>query len=437
MVIDPSGRTLTRLGRLVGDGTESVSDADLVHRYVNARDGTAFAALVRRHGPMVFGVCRRALGHVQDAEDAFQATFLILARKADRFRPERVGHWLYGVAVRVANKARVRRTRRMLVERGVEHAAEPAAPPDAPSLDWLPMLDAALAKLSDRDRRPILLCDLMGRSRAEAATELGIAEGTLSSRLARSRDKLRARLARLGAALSLPTLATGLSDEASATVPPSLIQSTIAAGTSAPSAGALAEGVMRTMLLAKITKVAAVGVCVLGTVTAGIIWLPTAGGEPVTVANETPKGAPPAKEAAKPDSDIARIQGTWIVESKKSTPPKERRARGPMEGDDEFDQSWDGVPMSFDGDRVDFAGFPGRIQKFQLDSTRTPRWINFIFHDVNRSRFRTGGLERRDVSRPSIYKFEGDKLHIVLGDDELEARPDSFEVPEKPPPLFM
>ena len=88
MVIDPSARTVTRLGRLVGDGTETVSDADLVRRYVNARDGTAFAALVRRHGPMVFGVCRRTLGHVHDAEDAFQATFLILARKADTFRPE-------------------------------------------------------------------------------------------------------------------------------------------------------------------------------------------------------------------------------------------------------------------------------------------------------------------------------------------------------------
>ena len=112
MVIDPSTRTLTRLGRLVGDGTEQVSDADLLRRYVNTRDGAAFAVLVRRHGPMVFGVSRRTLGRVHDAEDAFQATFLILARKARGVRPDEVSRWLYGVAVRVANKARVRRARR-------------------------------------------------------------------------------------------------------------------------------------------------------------------------------------------------------------------------------------------------------------------------------------------------------------------------------------
>ena len=119
------------------------------------------------------------------------------------------------------------------------------------------MLDAALAKLSDRDRRPILLCDLMGRSRAEAAVELGIAEGTFSSRLARSRDKLRARLARLGAALSLPTLAAGLSDEASATVPPSLIQSTIAAGTSAANGSRAGRRSDANHVPAKVTKLAA------------------------------------------------------------------------------------------------------------------------------------------------------------------------------------
>src|SRR2546423_15327716 len=105
MVVDPYARTVTRLGQLVGDGTESLPDADLLRRYVAARDEAAFAALVRRHGPMVFGVCRRSLGQVQDAEDAFQATFLVLARKAHTVRSDGVGRWLYGVAVRVANKA--------------------------------------------------------------------------------------------------------------------------------------------------------------------------------------------------------------------------------------------------------------------------------------------------------------------------------------------
>jgi len=437
MVIDPSARTLTRLGRLVGDGTESVSDSDLVRQYVRTHDGIAFAALVRRHGPMVFGVCRRSLGHVQDAEDAFQATFLILARKADTFRPERVGRWLYGVAARVANKARVRRSRRMAVER--EIVAEPMASSESPPRDWLPLLDAALARLPDRDRWPILLCDLLGRSRAEAAAELGIAEGTLSSRLARSRDKLRARLARLGVALSLPTLAAGLSVEATATVPASLIQSTVSAGTSAAAARELAIGVLRTMLFAKITKLAAISVCLLGAVTAGVIWLPTGGSETTVIGQETPKGAPPAKEAAKPDSDLARIQGTWIVESKKPAKATKESRGDPVPGSPTSlpsadDGNWEGLPMTFSENQVQFARFPGRVKTFRLDPAREPKRIDFTFRDVT-GNDTPGG--QQDESRPSNYRFEGDKLRIVLGDEDLEARPDSFEPTDKATPFVQ
>src|SRR3954452_20356811 len=224
MGADTLARTVTRL---VADGA---ADADLLRRYVADRDEAAFALLVRRHGPMVFGVCRRTLGHTHDAEDAFQAVFLVLARKAHTIRPDGVGRWLYGVAVRVANKARVRRARRIGTPGELPDVPAPPAPPPA---DWLPLLDAALARLRDRARRPILLCALLGRSRAEAAAELGIAEGTLSSRLARARDRLRGRLARLGAALSILTLAAGLADQAGGTVPPSVLESTIAVGSSA------------------------------------------------------------------------------------------------------------------------------------------------------------------------------------------------------------
>ena len=281
--------------------------------------------------------------------------------------------------------------------------------PEPPPRDWLPMLDAALARLPDRDRWPILLCDLLGRSRAEAAAELGIAEGTLSSRLARSRDKLRARLARLGAVLSLPTLAAVLTDEATATVPGSLIQSTVAAGTSVVAARELAEGVMRTMFLAKVTKLAAVGVCLLGTVTAGIIWLPTAGSEPSLIGKETQKkGAPPAKEAVKADSDLSRIQGTWIVESKKPPETRALRKGGPGRGDP-YDGRWENMPMTFDGDRVEFAPFPGKAQTFRLTPPATQqidllprrelRWIPY------RRIRRTGRVAAEH------YQFDGDKLH--------------------------
>ena len=196
----------------------------------------------------------------------------------------------------------------------------------------MPILDAVLARMSERDRRPILLCDLLGRSCAEAAAELGIAEGTLSSRLTRAREKLRMRLAHLGSALSLPALVAGLADEAAATMRPSLLESTIAVGTSASTARELAAGVLRTMLLSKILKLSALGVLVLGAIGTGVVWLPVAGAYPVKEGKESPKGSTPAKEAPKADSDLARIQGTWVIDSAKAGPiaitPGARRPLG-------------------------------------------------------------------------------------------------------------
>jgi RNA polymerase sigma factor (sigma-70 family) len=271
-VADPLARALNRLGRVVGEAVESLSDADLLRRYVATRDGEAFAVIVRRYGPMVFGVCRRVLGHVQDAEDAFQATFLVLARKARSIRAAGLSRWLYGVAVRVANKARAQRAGRLARQAQLRCVAEPTVNAAEPT-DWLPLLDSALGKLSTRDRLPILLCDLRGMSRTEAAAALGIAEGTLSSRLARARDKLRTKLARLGPVLSLPALTAGLADRATATVPNSLIESTVAAA--APAARELAEGVLRNMFLVKLMKLSVVGACAVGAIGIGVAWLPT------------------------------------------------------------------------------------------------------------------------------------------------------------------
>src|SRR5688572_11858496 len=305
MVADPFARTVTRLGQLVGTGLESASDVELLRRFTAAGDGAAFAALVRRHGPMVFGVCRRTLGHQQDAEDAFQATFLVLARRAHAVRPDGVGRWLYGVAVRVANKARVRRTRRGGVPAELNEVPAPAA---APPADWLPLLDAALSRLPDRDRWPILLCDLQGRTRAEAAAELGIGEGTLSSRLARAREKLRNKLGRLGVSLSAAGLAAGLAESAAGTVPNGLIETTLAAGSSAAAARDLAEGVMRGMALLTLAKRSTVA---LGLLAAGVVLVPWAGAEQ----QPTPKDVPRAEaKAGIPNPDFGRIQGKWVVE---------------------------------------------------------------------------------------------------------------------------
>jgi uncharacterized protein (TIGR03067 family) len=313
--------------------------------------------------------------------------------------------------------------------------------PEPTPNDWLPLLDAALAKLPDRDRDPIVLCDLQGRSRADAATELGIPEGTLSSRLARSREKLRIRLARLGAVLSLPVMTSGLAEQATATVSASLIESTIAAGTTAAAAKELADGVIRTMIFAKATKLIAAGVCVMGTLTAGVMWMPTAGADPVPKGKETPK-QPAAKDVAKPDGDHARIQGTWVVETTSRSKELGKGTggvggaggggfRGGSGGPGGFGGqfgNWDGMAMTFVGDQVDFRPFAGRTQRFKLDPKAEPKRIDFTIRDLD-------DFRSLQAVRPSIYRFEGEKLRIVLGDEDLEARPDSFEMPEKDSPF--
>jgi RNA polymerase sigma factor (sigma-70 family) len=144
-----------------------LSDAQLLQRYVARRDEAAFESLVRRHGPMVLGVCRRVLGHLQDAEDAFQATFLVLVKKAASVRPPgRVGHWLYGVACRAAQKARVASVRRRAREarvRQVPEVPEPATVAEGLWQDVLPLLDRELGRLPQKYRLPLVLCDLGAR----------------------------------------------------------------------------------------------------------------------------------------------------------------------------------------------------------------------------------------------------------------------------------
>src|SRR5436190_2015036 len=199
---------------------EAAADGDLLEAFVRNRDEGAFAALVRRHGPMVLGVCRRIVGHAHDAEDAFQATFLVLARRAAAVRPRgQVGNWLYGVARRTALEARKRNARRRTHEQTMRDTHEPAR--DAADLwsDLQPLLDAELARLPDKYRTALVLCDLEGRPRKEVARQLGVPEGTLSSRLAAGRKLLAERLRRQGLALSGGVLGGLLAERAGAAVP--------------------------------------------------------------------------------------------------------------------------------------------------------------------------------------------------------------------------
>ncbi len=202
-------------------------DRELLARFVRERDQAAFAELVRTHGPVVLGVCRRVTGHPQDAEDAFQAVFLTLARKAAVIgNPDLLGNWLYGVAVRVAQRAHRAATRRRVRELAVSAMPDTPVPPDEAVPELSPILDQELAALPSWYRDAIILCDLRGVSREEAAAALGVPEGTLSSRLANGRKKLAARLTKRGIVLSTAAIPTTLSAAQAAVMPTELVTKT-------------------------------------------------------------------------------------------------------------------------------------------------------------------------------------------------------------------
>jgi RNA polymerase sigma factor (sigma-70 family) len=242
-----------------------LTDSQLLEYFVSSRDEAAFEVLVRRHGPMVFALCRRVIGNLHDAEDAFQASFLVLARKAASVSPrEAVGNWLYGVAYRTARRARAVSARQRAREKQVKDMPHPSTEPADPLKELETLLDQELSRLPDKYRLPLVLCELEGRSRKEVARQLKLPEGTLSSRLATGRKMLASRLARHGLASSGAMLAALLPQSAaSASVPSSLVTSTakaaglFAAGQAAATVvstevAALAEEVLKTMLLIKL-----------------------------------------------------------------------------------------------------------------------------------------------------------------------------------------
>jgi RNA polymerase sigma factor (sigma-70 family) len=256
-------------------GADELADEELLACFVARRDEAAFEALVRRHGPMVLGVCRRLLRRSHDVEDAFQATFLVLVRKAGSIaRPRLLGNWLYGVAYRTALRARVEAAHQQAHERQVSDMAAQQVP--AAESDVQALLDHELNRLPQKYRVPIVLCDLEDVPRAEAARRLGCPAGTLSSRLARGREMLRQRLLRRGVTPSAAALAALLNESASASVPASLLASTVragllyaaGAGAAAPVA-ALTEGVLKTMFLTRL-KIATVLVLTLTAAAAGL-----------------------------------------------------------------------------------------------------------------------------------------------------------------------
>jgi RNA polymerase sigma factor (sigma-70 family) len=316
-----AGIVLQHLRRLSGTSRlVQPPDGQLLRQFIIQHDEAAFAALVRRHGPMVLDVCRSVLHHEQDAEDAFQATFLVLAQKAESIRqPEALAGWLYEVAHHVAVKAQANAARR----RAQEQRAIPMAATD-PTLDMTlrdlrRVLHEELRRLPDKYRLPLVLCYLAGRSQEEAAGQLGWSKGTFRGRLDRGREQLRRRLAARGVALSALLCATALAPKATAkALVDSAVRSAVAgaaAGTLSARAAALAEGVARAMLTGKAKVATAVLLAIgllAGTGALARFKPAAAGSEPPAAgkAEATKPAAPAATDEEKGDITYAgRVLG--------------------------------------------------------------------------------------------------------------------------------
>ena len=246
----PVQHIVQRLRQSLHRGDDDSTDAELLTRFIEQHDAAACAALVRRHSGMVWGVCQRLLANHHDAEDAFQASFLVMVRRAATVRPrERLANWLYGVAFQTARKAKANAIKRHGRERQMSVLPEPATLPAKDWADLRPILDAALHALPEKYRLPLVLCDLEGMTRKDAAGRLGWLEGTLAGRLARARNLLAKKLARHGLLLSGGWLATLLAQNASA-APPTLLASTLNIAPHGATGALLASGVVSAKTLA-------------------------------------------------------------------------------------------------------------------------------------------------------------------------------------------
>jgi RNA polymerase sigma factor (sigma-70 family) len=281
------------------------TDAELLARFVASKDAGAFAELVRRHGSLVLGVCRRVAGHPQDAEDAFQAVFLVLAQKAGAItNAALLGNWLYGVAFRVALRAKRSAVRRRTREVPVAVLPDPPAPePPMVMPELTPILDEELAALAACYRDAIILCDLRGATREEAAAALGIPEGTLSSRLATGRKKLAARLTKRGVALSAAALPMAITEaQAAVTVPNELLTKT---------SGLVADWVTVGAVPGSLARLAEGGFTVRKLLVLGVVMVVGVAG---AVFAAQPRDNAPPVEPPKPP---------MVVAEKPEAPPKE------------------------------------------------------------------------------------------------------------------
>jgi RNA polymerase sigma factor (sigma-70 family) len=369
------------------------SDEELLMAFVERRSQDGFAQLVERHGPMVLGACRRVTRNIHDAEDAFQATFLVLARRAAAVKPGLLANWLYGVALRTALKARAAANRRRVKEQDMAMLPDSVDQTQTVDREVIQSLDAALCKLPAKYRTAVVLCDLEQKSRRESAALLRIPEGTLSSRLATARKLLAAGLRKRGITLSIASLVAVLSRHPRPCPAEILVQATVrsavrfclghTAGLALASnrATTLAEGVLRMMAVKKIL----IGL-LLFVASASLVGVGASVYGDVKARLRVQKA----------------LEGVWLVESVEDSGDM-REAKG--------------FQVVFKGDRFTFQP-PGRKEpefagRYEIDPDKGPQMIDFI--------------DAQDgLARHAIFDLKGDELRICMNEDPAGERPDRF-----------
>lgn len=399
----PMNTILKQLHKVLGRRTDSgVSDDHLLTRYLADRDQAAFELLVWRYHRMVLGVCRRILDDPVDIEDAFQATFLVLARRAGAIeRRSSLSSFLYGIARRVALEAAGRNVRRRQREQPTANLPAGEEPGDAFDREELRrLLDEELGRLPEKYRSPLVLCYLEGATYDQVAERLGWPKGTVSTRLTRAREMLRSRLVRRGVTLSAGMLVTWLSAAAAAEAPVALVIATVRAATTATACAArvafLTDKVVRAMFLTRM-KIA----------TALVLSLALLGAAGMSLAYQAATARQPADDAGadkkQPADDREALQGSWVLESlvRDGNPGTEKDVEG---------KGWvikgDHITLKFGAN--DPAG-PLSELTYTLDTTAKPKAIDYVMAPP-KGREGKGPLPKWT----GIYKLEGDRLTLAV-----------------------
>jgi RNA polymerase sigma factor (sigma-70 family) len=387
----------------LGSHNSDLTDGELLEQFISKRDGACIETLVRRHGPMVLGVCQRILRDQHDAEDAFQAVFLVFVKRASVVPHSAIGNWLYGVAYRTALNARRAASRRRSREKQENDMPHPVSLQPEDWTELRPLIDEELSQLPDKYRSAVVLCDLEGLTRGEAARQLGVPEGTVSGRLTIARRMLATRLSRRGLTLSAGTLSATLTQGATAAIPTPLLASTVRAGE------LLANGVSTDIVSSQISTLADgvardLAVCwwkpllltVMLTIPVGsaIIVAATRGhenGSP-TLVTSTPQPTVP--------SDWQKLQGDWLI------------VQAEINGKSILDPGYLRTRFVFAGKQFFYrTNKSDQEGTYQLDTSRTPKSLTVSFG--------------KDAVMECIYELVNDQLKVCWR--KGGPRPEGFD----------